>query len=468
MTFRSSSHAITVAPEATITSISPPGTSIPILTYSDGDPPSNGGCSSGSDLTGCGAVDCSLFGCGGECGFFGCDGGCGIGFCGGGCGLLGCGPGCGDGKFNESNNSINNLARWLIISTGQEADFLFLVFSGSCLHEGGGGGNEEEEEEESSSTESCSATATPTVSTICDYACAQESDTACVTLCTSLTMSCEPTGFAAFSPGSVESDPWPLSLIEDSDDAMASEANAAASWLNVQYTVMDPVIINSTTVTDSATAPNVAMTTTVTKTTATAISASSCAIQTTSSSSYCSCDGGYGVSLSTKTNAAKSTFLVCGVTPALTVSTITPKTTTTKTTSTKTTTASDSASTTISFAILQTYWSADECPIGLTCEKNSEWNAVYVSTKAGDFIYVKGTWNSDGEIDGAKATFCGQTSTFTKDGDEIKATSDDSKYGSYVCKEREGTLAGSNGSFSSSAQYEVTQEWICLSDSMCL
>lgn len=229
MTFRSSSHAITVAPEATITSISPPGTSIPILTYSDGDPPSNGGCSSGSDLTGCGAVDCSLFGCGGECGFFGCDGGCGIGFCGGGCGLLGCGPGCGDGKFNESNNSINSLARWLIISTGQEADFLFLVFSGSCLHEGGGGGNEEEEEEESSSTESCSATATPTVSTICDYACAQESDTACVTLCTSLTMSCEPTGFAAFSPGSVESDPWPLSLIEDSDDAMASEANAAAS-----------------------------------------------------------------------------------------------------------------------------------------------------------------------------------------------------------------------------------------------
>lgn len=100
VTFFDNSHIITVAPQPTATSVQPPGTTIPVLTYSDGEVPSNGGCSSGGDTTGCGKIDCALFGRGGECGFFGCDGGCGLGFCGGGCGLLGCGPGCGAGKSN--------------------------------------------------------------------------------------------------------------------------------------------------------------------------------------------------------------------------------------------------------------------------------------------------------------------------------------------------------------------------------
>ncbi|KAJ6079162.1 hypothetical protein N7467_008915 [Penicillium canescens] len=176
--------------------------------------------------------------------------------------------------------------------------------------------------------------------------------------------------------------------------------------------------------TTSATAPSVALTTTTTKTTATAISATSCAIQTTSSSSYCSCDGGYGVSLSTKTNAAKSTFLVCGVTPALTVSTITPKTSSTKTTSTKTTTSSTSQSTSTGFSLAMVYWSASECPIGSTCEKGHKWNSMMVTTD-NEAAYLKGTWNKGGMVDGAKATFCGQTSTFTIDGDNIKGTSSD-------------------------------------------
>ncbi|KAH1496588.1 hypothetical protein LV164_003899 [Aspergillus fumigatus] len=241
VTFFGNSHVITVAPQPTATSIQPPGTSIPILTYSDGKAPSNGGCSSGGETTGCGKIDCSLFGCGGECGFFGCGGGCGLGFCGGGCGLLGCGPGCG---------------------------------SGSCLQEGGGGGSEEEE---TSTSESCSATATASVTTVCDYACPDGASTSCATLCTSLTISCEPTGLVNFAPGTVDADALPLTLLEASDESMTSAAESVASWLNPKYTSLDPVMISGTTITASATAP--AVTTSASITSATAISASSCDIK---------------------------------------------------------------------------------------------------------------------------------------------------------------------------------------------
>lgn len=98
------SHVVTVVPQPTATSINPPGTSIPILTYSDGEAPSNGGCSSGGDTTGCRKIDCSLFGFGNKCEFFGCDGGCRLGFCRGSCGPLDCGPGCGPGKSTVFNN----------------------------------------------------------------------------------------------------------------------------------------------------------------------------------------------------------------------------------------------------------------------------------------------------------------------------------------------------------------------------
>ncbi|OJZ80610.1 glycoside hydrolase family 18 protein [Aspergillus luchuensis CBS 106.47] len=381
--------AIATAPDITLaqfiptaTSVQPPGTTIPVLTYSDGEVPSNGGCSSGGDTTGCGKFEWALFGCGGECGFFGCDGGCGLGFCGGGCGLLGCGPGCGAGK---------------------------------CLQEGGGGGSDEEE---TSTSEACSATATPSVTTVCDYACPDGASTSCATLCTSLTISCEPTGFVNFSHGTVDADALPLTLLEASDDAMTSDAESVASWLNPKYSSMDPVVTSGTTMTASATAPAV---TTSPKNTATAISASSCDIKSTSSSSYCSCDGGYGVSLSTKANQAKTTFLVCDVTPALTISTITPTTTSTTSQSTSTT-SSVSQSTSTGFALYMTYWSASECPIGLTCEDDGKWNAVMVENLVGDetALPIRGTWNQGGMVDGSQATFCDQTSTFTIDGDDIK------------------------------------------------
>ncbi|GAT26858.1 class V chitinase [Aspergillus luchuensis] len=426
VTFFDNSHIITVAPQPTATSVQPPGTTIPVLTYSDGEVPSNGGCSSGGDTTGCGKIDCALFGCGGECGFFGCDGGCGLGFCGGGCGLLGCGPGCGAGK---------------------------------CLQEGGGGGSDEEE---TSTSEACSATATPSVTTVCDYACPDGASTSCATLCTSLTISCEPTGFVNFSPGTVDADALPLTLLEASDDAMTSDAESVASWLNPKYTSMDPVVTSGTTMTASATAPAV---TTSPKNTATAISASSCDIKSTSSSSYCSCDGGYGVSLSTKANQAKTTFLVCDVTPALTISTITPTTTSTTSQSTSTT-SSVSQSTSTGFALYMTYWSASECPIGLTCEDDGKWNAVMVENLVGDetAVPIRGTWNQGGMVDGSQATFCDQTSTFTIDGDDIKGSSSVSKYGSYVCKKAPVPEENTWYDSENTVAFDIEGAWACLTD----
>ncbi|KAI3006398.1 CAZyme family GH18 [Aspergillus niger] len=426
VTFFDNSHIITVAPQPTATSVQPPGTTIPVLTYSDGEVPSNGGCSSGGDTTGCGKIDCALFGCGGECGFFGCDGGCGLGFCGGGCGLLGCGPGCGAGK---------------------------------CLQEGGGGGSDEEE---TSTSGACSATATPSVTTVCDYACPDGASTSCATLCTSLTISCEPTGFVNFSPGTVDADALPLTLLEASDDAMTSDAESVASWLNPKYTSMDPVVTSGTTMTASATAPAV---TTSPKNTATAISASSCDIKSTSSSSYCSCDGGYGVSLSTKANQAKTTFLVCDVTPALKISTITPTTTSTTSQSTSTT-SSVSQSTSTGFALYMTYWSASECPIGLTCEDDGKWNAVMVENLVGDetAVPIRGTWNQGGMVDGSQATFCDQTSTFTIDGDDIKGSSSVSKYGSYVCKKAPVPEENTWYDSENTVAFDIEGAWACLTD----
>lgn len=338
-------------------------------------------------------------------------------------------------------------------------DMVSSALIGSCLQEGGGGGSEEDE---TSTSESCSATATPSVTTVCDYACPDGASTSCATLCTSLTISCEPTGFVNFSPGTVDADGIPATLLDASDDAITSAAQAAASWLNPFYTSLDPVMTNGTTMTASATAP--AVTTSTSKTTATAISASSCAITSASSSSYCSCDGGYGVTLSTKANTAKTTFLVCDVTPELTVSTILPKTTSTKTTSTTTSSASESTST--GFALYMTYWSASECPIGLTCESGSKWNAVYVENLWGDqeAVPLKGTWNEGGMVDGSKATFCDQTSTFTIDGDGLKGSSSSSKYGSYVCKKHavpeENTWYDSENTVS----YDITKAWECITD----
>ncbi|KAM0093788.1 hypothetical protein ACP6JD_002824 [Aspergillus fumigatus] len=330
----------------------------------------------------------------------------------------------------------------------------------SCLQEGGGGGSEEEE---TSTSESCSATATASVTTVCDYACPDGASTSCATLCTSLTISCEPTGLVNFAPGTVDADALPLTLLEASDEAMTSAAESVASWLNPKYTSLDPVMISGTTITASATAP--AVTTSASITSATAISASSCDIKSTSSSSYCSCDGGYGVTLSTKANKSKTTFLVCDVTPALTISTIKPTTTSTKPQSTSTTTSA-SGSTSTGFALYMSYWSASECPIGLTCEDDGKWNAVMVENLWSDeaAVPIKGTWNQNGMVDGSQATFCDQTSTFTIDGDDIKGSSSVSKYGSYVCKKRAIPEENTGYDPENTVSYDIEGAWACLTD----
>lgn len=244
---------------------------------------------------------------------------------------------------------------------------------------------------------------------------------------------------------------------------MTSAAESVASWLNPKYTSLDPVMISGTTITASATAP--AVTTSASITSATAISASSCDIKSASSSSYCSCDGGYGVTLSTKANKSKTTFLVCDVTPALTISTIKPTTTSTKPQSTSTTTSA-SGSTSTGFALYMSYWSASECPIGLTCEDDGKWNAVMVENLWSDeaAVPIKGTWNQNGMVDGSQATFCDQTSTFTIDGDDIKGSSSVSKYGSYVCKKRAIPEENTGYDPENTVSYDIEGAWACLTD----
>ncbi|KAL3428931.1 hypothetical protein BDV09DRAFT_201108 [Aspergillus tetrazonus] len=192
-----------------------------------------------------------------------------------------------------------------------------------CLQVGGGGGAGSEDTNPNESSTSCTSTASPTVTTICDYACKDASDTACATLCTSLTVTegCEPTtGFGSLQIGDVSMEDWDLDDVMPSDKEMEAHSSSIASWLNPFYTDWDPVLISGTTLTISATPPDVT-TKTASKTTQTAVSVTSCDLRTTSTSSssqkstYCACDGGYGLSLSTETNARKSTYLICDAYP---------------------------------------------------------------------------------------------------------------------------------------------------------
>ncbi|KAK9424886.1 putative chitinase [Seiridium unicorne] len=420
--FYSTSHPITIVPQATATSIGPPGTTVPIVTFSRGDPPSSGGCSAGETLDGCGSHDCSIFGCSGECGFFGCDGGCGLGFCGGGGGLLGCGPGCGDG---------------------------------ACLVDGGGGGGDSGEE--SSTSESRAATATPTTTTVCDTACAQETSS-CATLCTTLTYACEPTAFGSIEIATLDDETWDEDQINVDEDAMNEEASSAASWLNPLYTSWDPILISSTTYTASGTTPSIAAATSTKSSSSsqTAISVTSCGTTKTvdgsSTSTYCTCNGGFAVDLSTKTNAAHTTFMICGADPALTISTITPTSTSTKTTSTKTTTTMAASTQT-----------------GQTCDSNGDFNFEGIQPQNPDnpdIVQISGTYNKGDMVTGTKAKFCGQTSSFTIDGDNIKGSSGDDSYGSYTCEK---SSISSDSYCDSDNMVCCTEDfqWDCLTD-ICL
>ncbi|BCS04473.1 uncharacterized protein AKAW2_80274S [Aspergillus luchuensis] len=435
--FYASSHAITVHVQPTVSPIHP-SPSVPPLTFSIDAPPSNGGCSSGKSLSRCGKHDCSEYGCSGECGFFGCDGGCGLGFCGGGCGLEGCGPGCGDG---------------------------------SCLQPGGGGGQDSEE----TSTSSCSSEATPTTKSFCDVSCPEASETSCVTWCSTMTLSCEPTGMANLLVANMDIDDVGDVIYSADDSAVSSSAWSAASWLNPQYTGWDPITVNGTTLGISGAAPTVAMTSTVSKTTATAVSVTSCGLQTTkgasSTSTYCTCNGGYGISLSTKTNAAHSTFLICAADPPLTVTTITPTTSTTqkKTTSTTTTTASKSSET--GFAITYVKCYSSTCPVGKTCEADGSFDVMGVQPFGDDddaqIVQISGSYNQEALVNGGKAKFCGQTSKFTVSGDNVSGSSSSSKYGTYTCLKYSDPTTVTVHDKDNGITCQSTPQYACLTD-ICL
>lgn len=94
--FFSGSQVITYQPQPTVSVVlsNPTNTMTTttsyVVTYTNQAPKST--CHPGQ--TGCGRIDCTIFGCGGHCGKYGCDNGCGILGCGGGCGLTGCGFSC--------------------------------------------------------------------------------------------------------------------------------------------------------------------------------------------------------------------------------------------------------------------------------------------------------------------------------------------------------------------------------------
>ncbi|GAA83940.1 class V chitinase [Aspergillus luchuensis IFO 4308] len=259
------------------------------------------------------------------------------------------------------------------------------------------------------------------------------------------------------------------------DSAVSSSAWSAASWLNPQYTGWDPITVNGTTLGISGAAPTVAMTSTVSKTTATAVSVTSCGLQTTkgasSTSTYCTCNGGYGISLSTKTNAAHSTFLICAADPPLTVTTITPTTSTTqkKTTSTTTTTASKSSET--GFAITYVKCYSSTCPVGKTCEADGSFDVMGVQPFGDDddaqIVQISGSYNQEALVNGGKAKFCGQTSKFTVSGDNVSGSSSSSKYGTYTCLKYSDPTTVTVHDKDNGITCQSTPQYACLTD-ICL
>ncbi|KAJ5146324.1 uncharacterized protein N7515_000888 [Penicillium bovifimosum] len=387
----SSSHPITIMPQPTVTSIRPKNTPIPHIKYHKGDPPSSGGCSAGKALSGCGTHNCNLFGCSGKCGIFGCDGGCGIGFCGGGCGLFGCGPGCG---------------------------------GGNCMIKGGGGGTGgggegPEDDQQSTSSTSCTETASMSTTTACDTACADAADTACATICDAVTVGgCTPTATAAVQIDALIGESW--DWINDSEDEQNAQAMSFASFINPKLSSADPIMISGTTFSGS-----MSLTAAPSKSSsaATGIAATSCDLSSVTGSAsadistICSCEGGFGASLSTKTNAAKSTFLICAVDPPLTITTIEP-TTTTKTAKVTYTQPADSDSTPLGFVIMNEQHETE----------NALWTYLSVQTHSDfdEMFQISGSLMKSKVEEGSQAKFCGQTTTFspTGNGDLLKGKSD--------------------------------------------
>lgn len=133
-------------------------------------------------------------------------------------------------------------------------------------------------------------------------------------------------------------------MVDETDNELDADASSVASWLNPLPPFLDPIMISSTTFKTLASTPSIAAATSRKTSTnsQTAISATSCGTTTTvggsSTSTYCTCKGGFAVDLSTETNTAHTTFMICGADPALTTSTIIATRISTKTTGTKTTT----------------------------------------------------------------------------------------------------------------------------------
>ncbi|KAL2817448.1 hypothetical protein BDW59DRAFT_165963 [Aspergillus cavernicola] len=186
--------------------------------------------------------------------------------------------------------------------------------------------------------------------------------------------------------GLIDNQAWDEDILDASGEELDAVRESAASWLNPYYTSWDPVMISGTVLTVSASSPSIAISTaSATKTTQTAISVASCDLKTTTTSSqtstYCVCDGGYGLSASTKTNAAYSMYLIFAILPPLTITTIKPRPSTTIITTKGIATTTGSAQSATGFV---GFWLAEtiECKIDGAlfgaCLDNPDHNVVYV------------------------------------------------------------------------------------------
>lgn len=126
-----------------------------------------------------------------------------------------------------------------------------------------------------------------------------------------------------------------------------------------------------------------------------------------STTTFCTCNGGWGAVLSTKTNAAKSTFLICAVDPPMTITTIQPTKTTSTTASKTTTTSTGSEPTETGFTIWKFSCSND-------VDLDWYYNVVVPHGKfvCNDYVHIRGSYLENFIESRAEASFCGQTSEF--------------------------------------------------------
>lgn len=171
---------------------------------------------------------------------------------------------------------------------------------------------------------------------------------------------------------------------------------------------------------------------------------------------------------STKTPSAKTTSIEMTRTEMTSAKTTSTETISSKKISTKTTSTA-AAATSTGFSIVYVSCETITCPVGKTCDSDGDFDMEAIQPQNPDnpdLVEISGTYNEGGMVGGTKAKFCGQTSKFTIDGDDIKGSSSDDMYSVYTCKK---SSLASVLYYDSDSMIDCTEDyqWECLTD-ICL